>query len=174
MPFSLVHLHSRVVLTYRHFDRVGYVVDRCLICPGVAMMADYAAQKTIHNMEDVSQFFVASEWNLRNLSLSVGDGGPVTLIAPSNTAWNFLGLQEKTRLATDKWKRHLWDLLKHLLIQGKYAKEDLKRIVEENGGPVNVTMLSGEHVVVTYDLALNLVMVDGGKLFLSDISGVDG
>ena len=174
MPSSHSLSFLLAALTYRHHDRVGYVVDKCLICPGVAMLTNYAAEYTIHNLRDVSQFLIASGWNLRDLSLSVGDGGPITMIAPVNAAWNFLNLDDTVRLATDKWKRHLFDLLKHLLIQGQYSKEDLKSLVEANGGPVNVTMLNGEHSVVTYDLQQNLVMIDGGKLFFSDVNGVDG
>ena len=138
------------------------------------MLANYAAEYTIHNLRDVSQLFVGSEWNLRNLSQSVGDGGPVTLFAPINTGWNFFTLEDTTRLATDKWKRHLWDLLKHLLVQGWHTHANLKSMLMEKGGIMNMTMLTGENVTFNYDADRNKVMVGGGDIYFSDIRGVDG
>ena len=138
------------------------------------MLSNYAAEYTIHNLRDVSQLFVGSEWNLRNLSQSVGDGGPVTVFAPINTGWNFFTLEDTTRLATDKWKRHLWDMLKHLILQGEYSKEDLKAMVTENGGPLNMTMLTGETTVLDFDTDRNELTLDGGDIYFTDVRGVDG
>ena len=139
------------------------------------MLTNYAAEYTIHNLRDVSQLFVGSEWNLRDLRQSVGFGTEITLFAPINTAWNFFTLEDTTRLATDKWKRHLWDLLKHLITQGRFTHADLQGMVAANGGkPVNITMLTGEQSVLSYDAARNVVMINGGDLYFTNVKGVDG
>jgi uncharacterized surface protein with fasciclin (FAS1) repeats len=158
---------------YLSSNGVGYILDKCPICPGIAMLANYAAEFTNHGLRDVSQLFVGSEWNLRNMSMSVGAGGPLTLFAPTNTGFDFFTLDDTTRLATDKWKRHLWDLLKHFLVDGELTKEDLKTRVQTQG-KFNMTMLTGEPVLFDYDVDRNVVLVEGGDLYFPDVLGVDG
>lgn len=140
------------------------------------MLTNYAAEYTRFSMYDVAQLFIGSEWNMRNLSLSVGDGSPVTMFAAVNTAFDkWFTLEDTTRLSTDKWRRHLWDLLKHFLLQGKYTKNDLKDLVLNNSGnPVNITMLTGQNVLLEYDQERNMLLLEGGDIFFGDIKGVDG
>lgn len=173
---ALVYVEYFFVTNYLLLtNSVGYVVDKCPICPGIAMMAYYAAEYTIHSLRDVSQFFVSSEWNLRNLSYSLGDGTPFTFFAPINAGWDFLTLDDTTRLATDKWKRHLWDLLKHFLYQGEYSEQELKEMVLNNGRkPLNLTMMTGEKIMLDYDESRDVVKVGPGEIYFSDVRGVDG
>lgn len=153
----------------------GYVVDKCIVCSGVAMLANYAAEFTNYNLRDVSQFFIASEWNLRNLSLSVGDGGKVTLFACADTGFNRFNLEDTTKLASDKWKPHQWDLLRHNILQGEYTEQDLIDLYYNNSGmEYNLTALSGQNITFDYDEEREVVLVQGGDLWFSDIKGVDG
>jgi uncharacterized surface protein with fasciclin (FAS1) repeats len=153
---------------------VGYVLDKCIICSGIAMLTDYAAEFSSLNTKDAAQLFWGTEWNLRNLSLSVGDGGPLTMFASINTGFNFFTLEDTTRLSTDKWRRHLWDLASHFLTQGKYTRDHLINITKTNGGAWNLTMLTGENVTIDFDESRNMVLVDGGDLFMHDMQGQDG
>ena len=140
------------------------------------MLTNYAAEYTKFSTYDVAQLFIGSEWNMRHLGLSVGDGSKVTLFAAMNSAMDeHFTREDITRLSTDKWRRHLWDLLKHFLVQGDYTKEDLKNMVLDNGGePVQLTMLTGENCTLEYDPERNMVMLEQGDLFFGDIKGVDG
>jgi uncharacterized surface protein with fasciclin (FAS1) repeats len=153
----------------------GYVVDKCIVCSGVSMLTSYASEYTNYNMKDMSQYLTASEWNLRNLSLSVGDGGPITLFAASDPGFDIFNLEDITKLATDKWKPHQWDLLRHTMLQGEFLEEDLISLWHEhNETAYNMTMLSGQNVLFDYDVEKNKVLVDGGELWYPDIQGVDG
>jgi len=139
------------------------------------MLLNVAAEYTVYNLRDTAQFFISSEWNLRNLSRSVGDGGPVTMFASTNSGYNFFNLEDTTRLATDKWKPHMWDLLRHMMVQGVYLEQDLKDLYVGNGNQeYNLTSLAGQPITIGYDSGRNVVQVDGGDLFYADIKGVDG
>ena len=152
----------------------GYVVDKCIVCSGVAMLANYAAEFTTHKLRDVAQFFIASEWNLRNLSLSVGDGGPVTMFACSDPGFSIFNLEDVTKLASDKWKPHQWDLLRHNLLQGIWTRQDFINKWKETNSKYNVTSLAGQDVLIDYDTERDVVLVNGGDMFEYDIKGVDG
>jgi uncharacterized surface protein with fasciclin (FAS1) repeats len=154
----------------------GYVVDKCIVCSGIAMLVIYASEYTTYNLKDISQFLTASEWNLRNLSMSVGDGGKVTMFAGADDGWNFFNLEDTTRLATEEWKHHQWDLLRHCMVQGEYLVQDLKNMWfnEYNETDFNMTSLAKQNITIGYDKETDTVLVDKGKLWLGDIQGVDG
>jgi len=154
--------------------RIAYAVDKCLVCPGVSMLAEYASEYTVHNTKDVAQFFISSEWNLRNLSLSVGDGGPVTLFASLNSGWDALTGEDITRLSTDMWKPHQWDFLRHMMVQGNWTEVELRQMVSEAGGMFNMTSLANQTLYLQVDEDRDVLMVNGGDLFYPDIHGVDG
>jgi len=153
----------------------GYVVDKCIVCSGVSMLTNYAAEYTNYNLRDISQFLIASEWNLRNLSRSVGDGGKITLFACADTGFNIFNLEDTTKLASDKWKPHQWDLLRHNIFQGEYKEQDLKDMWYNNSQKeYNMTALSGQNVTFDYDEKRDMVLVQGGDLWFPDIKGLDG
>lgn len=153
---------------------VGYVIDKCQVCPGVAMLVDVASLHTIYNLKDTAQFFQASEWNRRDLRESVGDGSPLTLFASISTGWDFFNVDDMTRIAGDEWKPHQLDLLSHMLVQGIYTKEDLKAKYEAAGGAFNLTTLVNQTIKIEFDKTSDKVTADGGELFFPNIQGVDG
>lgn len=138
------------------------------------MLANYAAEYTMYNMKDFAQYFVSSEWNLRNLSLSIGDGSPVTLLAADNAAFFDVTGIDTTRLSTDMWRPHLHDFLKHMTLQGNYTMEELKKLTEEKGGAYNITTLANQTIELTIDEDRDKLMILGGDVRRSDIQGVDG
>jgi hypothetical protein len=157
-------------LTYRP----GYVVDKCLVCPGIAMLTQYAGDWSPFDMRETSDFLISSEWNMRNLSLSVGSGGLMTMFAPVKQAWEVLNQDDIIRLASDKWKPHQFNLLGNLLVEGIWLEQDLKDKYFENGGPYILNSTINEEVSIDYDEVRDVVMVKGGDLFFADIKGVDG
>jgi uncharacterized surface protein with fasciclin (FAS1) repeats len=147
------------------------VIDKCQVCPGVAMLTGFAADYTTYNMKDTAQFFTASEWNLRDLRQSVGNGEDITLFAAISTGWDFFNLEDKTRLATDEWKPHQLDLLSHMLVQGAYTRADLQaRFASE--GTFNLTTFTNQTIKVDFDS--NILSIDGAEVIFGDMQGVDG
>lgn len=139
------------------------------------MLVNYAAvRKTIFDMKDMAQFLIASEWNMRNLSSSIGDGGPITMFAAIGSGWSMVNLEDTVRLSTDKWKPHLLDLLSHSVVQGTVTHDDLIDQYNNNGGPFNLTTLAGQQISIDYDAARNKVVFEGGDIILENIKGIDG
>ncbi|GKY93565.1 hypothetical protein MPSEU_000323900 [Mayamaea pseudoterrestris] len=159
--------------TFLAANGVGYVVDKCLVCPGVSMLAEYVEEFTQHNLKDVAQMFISSEWNRRNLSLNVGDGGPITLFAAINDGWFEVNSEDVTRLSTDMWKPHQLDLLRHMMVQGNWSYNTLQDKLSSEG-PYNLTSLAGQNLTVSFDEEKDLLSIAGGSLFYQDVQGVDG
>jgi hypothetical protein len=163
-------------VNYMRSNGYGYVVDKCIVCSGVSMLVNYASEYTTYNLKDMSQFLVASEWNLRNLSVSVGNGSKVTMFAGADGGWNFFNLEDTTRIATDEWKHHQWDLLRHSMVQGEYLMQDLKNmwLYDYNETDFNMTSLAKQNITIGYDKERGMVLVDKGDIWLGDVKGVDG
>lgn len=169
---DLVYFLHANALSFLH--RVGYIVDKCLVCPGISMLVEYASEFTSHNMKDVSQMFVSSEWNRRNLSLNVGDGSPVTLFASTNEGWFEVNGEDVTRLSTDEWKPHQWDMLRHMMVQGNWTYQMLQDRLTANRGPYNLTSLAGQNLTVKLNEKQTTLTIAGGEIFYPNVVGVDG
>jgi uncharacterized surface protein with fasciclin (FAS1) repeats len=152
---------------------MGYVIDKCQVCPGVAMLTNVAAEYTTYNLKETAQFFGASEWILRDLRQSVGDGNNMTLFAAISTGWDFFNLEDMTRLAGDEWKPHQLDLLSHMLVQGASTREELE-LRYNTEGPYNLTTLANQTLAIDYDASKGALTVNGAEVIFGDIQGVDG
>ena len=162
--------------TFKASNGVGYVVDKCPICPGVAMLNAYTDEYTNHQTGDTAQLFRASQWNLRNLSLSIGSGQKLTVFSPTDSAWQKdVDEDVVVRVSTLKYIRHLWNFLEHMAIEGEFTRQDLIDLWNTNGQqPYNMTSVSGEDVEFDYDPTTETLTIDGGDIYFSDIRGVDG
>jgi hypothetical protein len=154
--------------------RPGYVLDKCLVCPGISLLVEYAGDFSPFDMRATSQFLISSEWNLRDLRLSIGSGAELTMFAPVLQAWNVLNQDDVVRLASDKWKPHQFNLLGNIIVEGIWLEQDLKDKYKAEGGPYNLYSTINQTVPITYDEERDVIMVTGGDLFLADIKGVDG
>jgi hypothetical protein len=163
------------MVIYPKYHSVGYVIDKCPICPGIAMLIDYATEYAggRYNLRQTSDFFIASLWNLRNLSKSAGDGSEVTLFASNDDGWKVFNLQDVTRLASDLWNPHKLDLLRHSLIQGRWSYNDLLQRYQTDGS-FNVTSLAGQPISIGYNEINKTITVAGGDIFYKDVTGTDG
>jgi len=138
------------------------------------MLVNVAAEYTPYNVADQAELLTASEWNLRDIRLSVGDGTDITMFAAINTGWAFFNRDDMLRIVTDKWKVHMWNLLEHTMIQGAWTKEKLYERYQEVG-PYDLTSLAGEPIRVDFDHGtINDLTVAGGDLFFPNIQGTDG
>jgi hypothetical protein len=149
-------------------------VDKCLVCPGISMLVEYAGDWSPFDMRATSQFLISSEWNLRDLSLSVGEEGLKTMFAPVLQAWDVLNQDDIVRLASDKWKPHQWDMLGNIIVEGVWMEQDLKDKYKEEGGPYLLYTLINQTLAIDYDEERDVVMAGGGDIFFPDIKGIDG
>lgn len=119
---------------------VRYIIDRCLFCPGIGLMTGYAAEYTSNNVSDISKFLIASGWNLRDLSKSIGDGSALTFFASSDS----LADDDVMRLLSSRWKPHLLDFLMANIVQGEYSGNTLASAFLDGGGMTSFRSLSGD------------------------------
>ena len=140
------------------------------------MLLQYANDVTDLDVKDTSRFLQlsASELNLRNLSQSVGMGGPITLFASIQSGWDTFDVAEVARLNSDAWTAHRLDLLKNMMVQGEYRAIDLYRIFQEEGGPYNLTTLNGDPLLVDYEPSEDLLKIGGGDFYVANVHGIDG
>ena len=133
------------------------------------MLVDVAYQYTMYDTSDYAQLMGASEWNRRDLRLSIGDGTDITMFASIHAGWDFFNRDDMLRITTDEWKKHMLNLLAHTMVQGIWTKEALYERFEQIG-PYELTSLAGEPIEVDFSKG----GVEGGDLFFPNIIGVDG
>jgi hypothetical protein len=137
------------------------------------MLVNVSSQFTSYQVGDTAMFFRASEWNMRDLRTSVGNGTDVTLFASIDKGWSYFNNEDKVRLTTDEWKRHQWDLLSHMMVHGIHTEETLRSRFEREG-PYNLTSLAHQPLMIDFDATTSQVTMEKGNLFKTDMKGVDG
>lgn len=102
-PYRCSSLH---LTFYTH--RIGYILDKCLVCPGVAMLLQLADELTDLDVHDTARFLSLStdHLNFRDLTQSVGTGGPITLFGSIQSGWETFDATEVARLNSDLWYPH--------------------------------------------------------------------
>ena len=126
--------------------------------------------------QDMLQHFKSSGWNPRDLAQSVGTGhGSFTLFAPAGGySSEEFNIETAVRYATLEWRRHLWDLLLHLITEPARTADEWYQMVEEAGGSLPIKMLSDSETSLEIDDDGNLFF-DGSRLLgPQDIKGIDG
>lgn len=138
------------------------------------MLTDVAGSYTTYSVDDFAEFLQASQWNLRDLRQSVGNGTDVTMFASINSGWSFLDRDDIVRLGSDRWAPHLLDLLRHNIVQGAYTAQNLKNLFVKEAGPFELTSLAGQPFTIGYNANSNRLTIADGEVFVEDIQGVDG
>ena len=146
-----------------------------LVPPGLAMIMGFCADFTTINLKDMYQYYVSSEWNLRNLTRSIGTAqGSFNVFAPLQSGYGEFNIEVAVRISTLEWKRHLWDFLLHLTVEPARTTEEWYDIVEAAGGILTVKMLSGFNTTFVIDEDGELT-IDGARFLKPyDMKGVDG
>ena len=139
------------------------------------MVMDFAAEYTSINLKDMAQYYRSSEWNLRNLTRSIGTGqGSFNVFAPLQSGFGEFNIEVGVRISTLEWKRHLWDFLLHMTVEPARTNEEWYQLVNDAGGYLQVKMLSGFNTTMQIDEEGELT-IDGARMLKPyDMKGVDG
>lgn len=157
------------------FKRVSYTTDKCLTCPGIAMIIEYFHTITTLDVKETADFFrLTSQLDVSDLRRSVGLGGPITLFATMQKGWESIELADIARLRLEEWHVHRLDVLKGMMVQGIYNTRQLRAIYKEENGPFNLTTLNGGSLLVDYNAENDELIIGGGSIFASNIRGIDG
>lgn len=180
---TLNNWHVVLLTVFSFALRVGYILDRCVICSGIGMLVQYASEyshqyrSASKGLKETSQLLDASLWNLRNLSMSTGNGEMITFFAALTPGYkNEFTAMDTIRLSTLKWIRHLRDFLHHSMLQGTHTLEGLKNQARKapKGKSVPLRMLTGQEVELKYDPETNDLTIGGARVVAGNIKGVDG
>ena len=144
---SILHSSDKVLSPTSMVDFLGYVQNFTDI--GVRIIND---------------LFLASGWDLKNLTGSLQEeGNRFTLIAPVDEVFTGTSYGISTevieRFATEAWSRHLNEFLMNLLVPDPYT---MYQISEELGDIRELDTLGG-----------NTIVVDAGNFFTSDGMALD-
>ena len=139
------------------------------------MIMNFCAEFTTINLKDMAQYYRSSEWNLRNLTKSIGTGhGSFNVFAPLQSGYGEFNIEVGVRISTLEWKRHLWDFLLHMTVEPAYTTDEWIEIVNEAGGYLQVKMLSGFNTTMQINEEGELT-IDGARMLKPyDMKGVDG
>lgn len=150
------------------------MLDRCLTCPGVAQLVEYADQTTDWDVSETATYLRESkaDWDLSNLREQLGT--PVTFFVPFESGWSTVSDAIRDRLQTRQYTGQRLDLIKHTLVPGEYWAKDLVQLAKEQGGSFKMPTLNGEPVLVEYKPETDDLFFEGGKLFVINIDGLDG
>jgi hypothetical protein len=154
---------------------VTQIVTKPLVPPGVAMIMEFCAEYTTINLKDMAQYYRSSEWNRRNLTTSIGtQQGSFNVFAPLQSGFGEFNIEVAVRISTLEWRRHLWDFLLHLTVEPAYTTEELRDLVEDAGGVLEMKMLSSFNTTLALDEKGNLTINGAHFLKPYDMKGVDG
>lgn len=139
------------------------------------MLMGYTGDFTTINLKDMHQFFVSSDWNLRDLTKSIGTAqGNFSIFCPLEDGFGDFNNEVADRLSTIEWKRHLWNFLLHLTVEPALTYEEWYIRVQNNGGSETVKMLSSFYTTLRIDDDQELT-IDGSRFRRpNDLKGVDG
>ena len=139
------------------------------------MIMIFCADYTTINLKDMAQYYISSEWELRNLTKSIGTGhGSFNVFAPLQDGYGEFNIEVGVRISTLEWKRHLWDFLLHMTVEPAYTTEELYELVTDAGGYLEMKMLSGFNTTLRIEPDGELT-IDGARFLKPyDMKGVDG
>lgn len=139
------------------------------------MLMIFCADYTTINLKDMAQYYRSSEWNLRNLTTSIGTAqGSFNVFAPLQDGYGEFNIEVAVRISTLEWRRHLWDFLLHMTVEPAYTTEELYEVVTDAGGYLEMKMLSGFNTTFEIDQEGELT-IDGARFLKPyDMKGVDG
>ncbi|WP_343344855.1 fasciclin domain-containing protein [Sphingomicrobium sp. XHP0239] len=97
-----------------------------------------------------------------NLADTLGGDGPYTVFAPTNAAFDKVDQATLEGLMSDGQREQLSNVLTYHVVEGEVMAADLTRQIEEAGGTLELTTVSGGTLTA---------MVEGGNVVLTDGMG---
>ena len=97
-----------------------------------------------------------------NLADTLGGEGPYTVFAPTNAAFDKVDQATLEGLMSDGQREQLSNVLTYHVVEGEVMAADLTRQIEEAGGTLELTTVSGGTLTAT---------VEGGNVMLTDGMG---
>lgn len=137
------------------------------IVNGTAMQADHNIVQNVAKAKDYSTLLTAIK--AAGLTLTFESKGPITIFAPTNSAFAKLPAGKMDTLLMADHKLELASLLTYHAIPGKVSAKDILHNIREHKGAANYITLAGSKLAATIDANRNIVLTDetGGQCVIS-------
>lgn len=134
---------------------------------GTSMQADHNIIQNVSKSRDYSTLINAIK--TAGLTLTFESKGPITIFAPTNTAFAKLPAGKLDTLLMPDHKLELSSLVTYHAIAGKVSAKDILHNIREHKGVANYVTLAGSKLAATIDANRNIVLTDetGGQCVIS-------
>lgn len=142
---------------------VIHVINEVLIPSNIVEIAVAAGFSTL-----------AAAVTQENLVETLSNGGPFTVFAPTNDAFDALIAALETDIAGLLALETLSDVLLYHVVSGKVLAAEVLALINEGSGTATVpTLLDGASLTLTFD-GMNVMINDGIKVSATDIIALNG
>ncbi|MEN3972494.1 fasciclin domain-containing protein [Sphingomicrobium sp. XHP0235] len=97
-----------------------------------------------------------------DLASTLGGEGPYTVFAPTNAAFEKVDSATLENLMSEGQREQLSNVLSYHVVEGNVMAADLTRQIEDAGGSLDLTTVSGGTLTAT---------IEGGNVMLTDANG---
>ena len=137
------------------------------IVNGYTMLSSQNIIQNFANAKDYS--ILLSAIKAAGLTETFESKGPITIFAPTNSAFSKLPLGTLDTLLQPAHKYDLSSLVTYHAIAGKVTVKDISRNIREHKGLATYITLAGSKLTATIDTNRNIILTDetGGKCVIS-------
>jgi uncharacterized surface protein with fasciclin (FAS1) repeats len=134
---------------------------------GAIMANNHNIIQNVARAKDYTTLFTAIK--TAGLTETFESKGPITIFAPTNTAFAKLPAGKLDTLLTPAHKYELSSVITYHAIAGKVSAKDISRNIREHKGVATYITLAGSKLAATIDANRNIVLTDetGGQTTIS-------
>lgn len=134
---------------------------------GAPMMANLNIIENVSRSKDYSILLNAIKTT--GLTETFESKGPITIFAPTNSAFNKLPAGRLDSLLLPEHKYELSNLIAYHAIAGRVSVRDITKNIREHKGTATFVTLAGNKIAATIDANRNIVLTDenGGQCVIS-------
>ncbi|MES2277964.1 MAG: fasciclin domain-containing protein [Bacteroidota bacterium] len=134
---------------------------------GVAMANNQNIIQNVAKAKDYTTLLSAIK--TAGLTETFESKGPITIFAPTNSAFAKLPAGKLDSLLLPSHKFELSSVLTYHAIQGKVSAKDIARNIREHKGTATYVTLAGSKIAATIDTNRNIILTDetGGQCIIS-------
>jgi len=128
------------------------------VANGAVMASDKNIIENVSLAKDYSMLLSAIK--TAGLTETFESKGPITIFAPTNTAFSKMSASKRDSLFKPENKYQLSSFVTYHAISGKMSVKDIARNIKDHKGSAIFTTLSGSKLVATIDVNRNIVLTD--------------
>src|SRR5476651_286584 len=139
-------------------NRVKVKGVKAKMANGAIMASD---KNIIQNVSQAKEYsMLLSAIKSAGLTETFESKGPITIFAPTNSAFKKMAVNKRDSLFKPENKYQLSSLITYHAISGKMSVKDIAKNIKDHKGSATFTTLAGSKLVATIDVNRNIVLTD--------------